>query len=211
MTVRIHWRNRKYSATHRIVRLAAALFAAIGLVLLSVCAKWSLEAYLIQNVERARFYGSFINAPSPDRRLDIQPKPSSQGRGEPLSLMEIPRLGVSVAVVEGVTSRDLRIGAGHIPGTALPGQGGNVAIAAHRDTFFRKLRSIRKGDAIVLKTLSATYRYSVESTAVVKPTDVKEIQNSAASTLTLVTCYPFYFVGSAPQRFIVRARQVEAF
>jgi len=130
---------------------------------------------------------------------------------EPVSMIEIPRIGVSAAVVEGVAPADLRIAAGHVPGTALPSEIGNVGIAAHRDTFFRKLRYIRQGDTIILTTPSAYYKYAVESTAIVDPANVQELQNSAQSTLTLITCYPFYFVGPAPQRFIVRARQVGTF
>jgi LPXTG-site transpeptidase (sortase) family protein len=128
--------------------------------------------------------------------------------GDPVSMIEIPRIGVSAAVVEGVAPPDLRIAAGHVPGTAFPGEIGKVGIGAHRDTFFRNLRYIRQADAIVLTTRSTCYHYLVESTAIVDPRDVQELQNSTQSILTLVTCHPFYFVGPAPQRFIVRARQV---
>jgi sortase A len=94
---------------------------------------------------------------------------------------------------------------GHIPGTALPGEDGNIVLAAHRDTFFRPLRNIQKGDEIALTTLSGAYRYRVESIQIVGPDDVGVLSPTKQPTLTLVTCYPFYFVGSAPKRFIVRA------
>ena len=98
---------------------------------------------------------------------------------------------------------------GHIPSTALPGQTGNVGVAAHRDTLFRNLKDVQRDDEITLTTLEGEYLYRVVSFKVVNPTDVSVLDPSAGEmTLTLVTCYPFYFVGHAPKRFIVRARQV---
>jgi sortase A len=122
--------------------------------------------------------------------------------------IEIPRLGVSVVVVEGIDTPVLRRAVGHIPGTAMPGQIGNVGIAAHRDTYFRPLRKIRRGDIVTLTTLRGDYRYSVVSTKIVKPEDVTVLDPDGNQILTLVTCYPFFFVGSAPNRFIVRAQRV---
>jgi sortase A len=125
-----------------------------------------------------------------------------------LGRLEIPRLHVKVMVREGADESTLRRAVGHIPGTALPGNIGNVALAGHRDTFFRELRNIRKEDTIDLKTQDATYSYLVQSTKIVGPRDVGVLATSGGETLTLVTCYPFYYVGSAPKRFIVRATQV---
>lgn len=122
--------------------------------------------------------------------------------------IEIPSLGLSVIVEEGVDSRTLRHAAGHIPGTALPGQPGNVGISGHRDTWFRPLRKIRRNDLITLTTLLGEYRYRVVSTKVVDPSDVAVLDRGDTEVLTLVTCYPFYFVGPAPSRFIVRAERV---
>ena len=111
-------------------------------------------------------------------------------------------------VVQGVSAGDLRRAAGHIPGTALPGEPGNVGIAAHRDTFFRPLRLIAPNDTITLTTLQGAYRYRVVSTEIVKPDAVDVLHPTSRDTLTLVTCFPFYYVGSAPQRFIVHAERV---
>jgi sortase A len=111
-------------------------------------------------------------------------------------------------VVEGVNRLILRRSVGHIPGTALPGQPGNVGISGHRDTFFRPLRNIRRDDVITLTTLLGEYRYRVVSTKVVSPSDVEVLDPGKNEILTLVTCYPFYFVGLAPGRFIVRAERV---
>ena len=102
----------------------------------------------------------------------------------------------------------MRRAVGHIPGTPLPGQQGNVAIAGHRDTFFRALRNIRKDDEITLATLDGSYRYRVDSTKVVEPEDTQVLDDSHDKILTLVTCYPFDFVGVAPKRFIVRAHRI---
>jgi sortase A len=122
--------------------------------------------------------------------------------------MEVPRLGLKVIVVQGDSPRILRRAVGHIRETALPGESGNVALTGHRDTFFRPLRNIQSGDAITVKTLDAEFRYRVESTTVVPPSDISVLQASRERTLTLITCFPFYYLGAAPNRFIVRARQV---
>jgi sortase A len=122
--------------------------------------------------------------------------------------LEIPRLNLSVMVREGADEGTLSRAVGHIPGTALPGKIGNVGLAGHRDTFFRALRNIREDDAIEFETVHGAYRYVVTSTKIVTPRDVSVLAASGGENLTLVTCYPFYYVGSAPKRFIVRAAQV---
>lgn len=122
--------------------------------------------------------------------------------------IEISRLGLSAVVVEGIGKTTFRRAVGHIPSTALPGQPGNVGLAGHRDTFFRPLRNIRWNDIITLTTLRGEYRYRVVSTRVVASDEVSVLDPSAEEVLTLVTCHPFYFVGSAPNRFIVRAERV---
>ncbi len=123
--------------------------------------------------------------------------------------MEVPRLGVSVFVMEGTSRTTLRRAVGHIAGTALPGKPGNVGISGHRDTFFRPLRNMRPNDVITFTTLLGEYSYRVVSTKIVDPSDVEVLDQSAGQILTLVTCYPFYFVGPAPNRFIVRAERVD--
>ena len=123
--------------------------------------------------------------------------------------IEIPRLNISAIIKEGVDDRTLDLAAGHIPDTALPGEAGNVGVAAHRDTLFRNLKDVRRDDKITLTTLEGEYIYRVVSTQVVQPADVSVLDPSSYKrTLTLVTCYPFYFVGRAPKRFIVHAVQV---
>jgi sortase A len=133
------------------------------------------------------------------------PAPPPAPEGSVLGRIEIPRVGVSSLVLEGVTGATLRRGVGHIGGTPLPRSPGNFGLAGHRDTVFRGLKDIRKGDSITLDTLDGTYRYVVDWAQVVDPDDVEVLAVSNQPELTLVTCYPFYYVGSAPERFVVRA------
>ena len=130
--------------------------------------------------------------------------------GSAFARLAIDRLHLQVAVVEGDSDADLRLGAGHIPYTALPGNSGNVGIAAHRDSYFRPLRNIHKGDLITLSTPDDTYQYQVDSTEIVTPDHSEVLLPTPEPSLTLVTCFPFYYVGSAPERFIVRAHQLTA-
>jgi sortase A len=138
-------------------------------------------------------------APAPAARRPPAP-------GTAIGRIEIPRLGVSAIVRAGVDARTLDLAVGHIPGTALPGDAGNIGLAGHRDTFFRRLRNIRTGDEIRLATAEGAQVYAVERTLVVEPEDVWVLEPDGQRVLTLVTCFPFTYIGSAPQRFIVRAR-----
>ena len=124
--------------------------------------------------------------------------------------LEIPRLGLSALVVEGTDSRTLRRAVGHVPLTSLPGEPGNVALAGHRDSFFQHLRQVYLGDRVRLTTPDGTFEYRVESKFIVRPEQTGVLSPSDGRTLTLITCYPFKYVGSAPERYIVRARQLDA-
>lgn len=124
--------------------------------------------------------------------------------------IEVSRIGLSAMIIEGTSNKTLRRAAGHIAGTALPGQLGNAGIAGHRDRFFRPLRNIRMDDFITITTPGKLYRYRVIWAKVVGPNDVDVLAPDGTEVLTLVTCYPFYFVGAAPDRFIVRAERVKS-
>ena len=124
--------------------------------------------------------------------------------------LSIPRLDLHAMVREGVDETTLGLALGHIPGTALPGESGNVGVAGHRDTLFRELREIRRNDLIRFETSTGNHEYRVENTKVVTPRDVSVLAAHQSPELTLVTCYPFYYVGAAPDRFIVKAREVIA-
>jgi sortase A len=122
-----------------------------------------------------------------------------------LAVLEIPRLGLKAPVLEGTDEITLNRGVGYVEDTALPGERGNVGIAGHRDGFFRVLKDVTRGDMIRLVTLAETLDYTVEDIRVVGPEDVQVLAPTSTPVLTLVTCYPFYYVGNAPQRYIVRA------
>jgi LPXTG-site transpeptidase (sortase) family protein len=182
----------------RLVLLRAAYYVLLagGVFGLAYAGYIVADAHIYQTIEESRFESV---SRSEERHPVIE--------GSTIGEMEVPRLGLKAIFVQGDSTRILRHAVGHISETALPGEPGNVVLTAHRDSFFRPLRSIKPGDAITLKTLNGEFEYQVESTEVVLPSDVQVLQPSSENTLTLVTCFPFYYVGAAPKRFIVRARQ----
>lgn len=152
------------------------------------------QAALSRELENARAVPSaFVHTPA---RLKTR---ALVGR------IEIPRLKLSALAREGVDVSTLRGSVGHVPGTAMPGDAGNAAFAAHRDTFFAPLRDVRRGDEVVVTTPAGIHRYAVVSTRIVDPSDVTVLRPTDGRTLTLVTCYPFDYIGTAPRRFIVQA------
>lgn len=130
--------------------------------------------------------------------------------GPPLAIVRIPALDLQVPLLEGTDDLVLNRGVGRIVGTARPGELGNIGIAGHRDGFFRGLKDIGEGDTIELETLTATDIYRIDGITIVTPQDVHVLEHQSVPTLTLVTCYPFYFVGKAPKRYIVSATLIES-
>jgi len=158
---------------------------------------------LEQEIHRRASAAPRTSAPSTAApRINVIVPPQA---GEVLGRLDIPRLHVSVMVLEGAGARVLKSAAGHIQGTAFPGTIGNVGIAAHRDTFFRPLRQIRPNDTLTLTTPLRVYQYRVDSTEIVSSKYVQVLYPTRDRELTLVTCYPFYYIGPAPKRFIVHA------
>jgi len=182
------------------LRWIRRLVFACGVSLTAYCAFVVVDTWMFQKEQRRQFENLLT-----ERASATSPPAAPKGV---IGLLDVPRLGLSVMVVEGSGTAALRRAAGHIPGTALPGEPGNVGISAHRDTFFRPLRNIRQNDVITVSTPLGEYRYRVVSTRIVSPADVEVLDPTDSQILTLVTCYPFYFVGSAPDRFIVRAERV---
>ncbi len=182
------------------LRLSQYALTVIGILILGYCVTVFLEARYFE-AKAARDFTAAL-----EHKTAAPAAPPANG--SVIGQLQVPRLELSVMVVEGVSDGDLKLAAGHIPGTALPGQPGNVGIAAHRDTFFRPLRNIRRNDAILLSTLQGAYSYRVVSTAVVRPEDTQVLNPIGHDRLTLVTCYPFNYVGSAPKRFIVWADRI---
>jgi sortase A len=204
MKPRIRWRIFLPAQINPVLRWGRNVFLIIGLLALSYVGFALLDARLYQ-AEQARRFERALK----ETNLARAESPAiAVSEGSPLGRIEIGAIGLTAMVLEGTDEGTLRRAVGHIRGTPLPGQRGNVALAGHRDTFFRGLRKIRVNDEITLTTLSGSYRYRVDSTKVVKPEETEVLEDDGDDILTLVTCYPFNFVGLAPSRFIVRAHRV---
>jgi sortase A len=188
-------------------RIAEALCLIGGLALLDLYI-WSRAGPVIYQAWENGLFQRAIRQAAITPRLNPPAPPQRLQRGALVGRLEVPRLGLTVMVKEGSDEEILAEAVGHLPSSPLPGTPGNVAVAGHRDTFFRPLKNLRLHDRILFTTLRGTFEYEVESEKIVRPTDVSVLRASAEPTLTLVTCYPFYYVGSAPKRFIARARQV---
>lgn len=187
-------------------RIGKALMA-IGMLTLAYAAGVRVYGEAYQAYTQRAFLES-LQASNSGSPSSAAAKTSSQKSQAVIGRLDIPSVNLSVMVLEGVGDSELRLGAGHVPGTALPGEVGNMGIAGHRDTFFRPLRKIQENDVITLTTLQGTFRYRVEATWITQPDDIAVLESNSESLLTLVTCHPFSYIGSAPDRFIVRARKV---
>jgi len=209
--MRVVFRNEPL---RRALKWAQRALFACGVVFLSYCAFALVDAWVFQ-----RRQGRDLDRLLRDRRAAVLAASRTESAAPPpavevvapgglIGRIEIPRLLLSVVVIEGIDRTTLRRAVGHIPGTALPGHAGNVGLAGHRDTFFRPLKDLKIKDEILLSTLKGNFKYIVVSLTIVDPSDVGVLAPRGGNVLTLVTCYPFYFIGPAPQRWIVRARQV---
>jgi sortase A len=167
-----------------------------------------LERVVYQSWESREFDRTLERAADAARPRGAAVRQSPKVSGAVIGRLSVPRLHLSAMVREGVDRRTLLLAVGHIPATALPGEPGNVGVAGHRDTFFRRLKDLRTGDEIQFSTLSGDFKYVVESLIVVEPDNMAVLAPSTQNVLTMVTCYPFYYIGNAPKRFVVRARQV---
>jgi sortase A len=194
----IQWQKFLPVLTHRFFGWSRNLFLTLGILALSYVGYVRLDAHRYQAEQARRF----------EHAIKAEHLASPLREGTPLGRIEIRRLGLTAMVQEGVDEATLRRAVGHIPSTSLPGQRGNIGLAGHRDSFFSGLRDVRLEDEIILATLLGTYRYRVETTKVVSPEETSVLADAGYDRLTLVTCYPFNFVGSAPKRFIVSARKL---
>jgi sortase A len=187
-------------------RLSTILLLAGSAVLVWCATVWT-GAALFEKYQAWRWKSLASAPPSSSPAAASPAAPHVPEPHDVVAWLEIPRLRISTAVLEGDDDLALSLGAGHIPGTPLPGADGNVGIAAHRDSFFRSLGGVHPRDRIRLRTPAGDWDYTVESTRIVQPSDTGVLDASRQSELTLVTCYPFHYIGSAPLRFIVRARR----
>jgi sortase A len=185
-------------------RLLERLCLSVGVVALAYWGYGTAEARLYQMYENRELESILSTPVGTDARAATSRRAGPES-GSIVGRLEIPRLSVSTIVRAGSDARTLRLAVGHIPGTSWPGENGNVGLAGHRDTFFRNLRHIRPGDEIRIVTTDGVMEYRVERTSIVKPGDVWVLEPTDGPVLTLITCYPFTFVGTAPERFVVRA------
>ena len=177
---------------------------ATGVALGAWCAAVLLEARFHSQLVVTQTAVPVLPGDAGDKRASTPASPAPAA-GALLGRLEAPSVHMSAVVLEGSDDGTLSRGAGHIDDTPFPGQSGNIGIAGHRDTVFRPLRNIKVGDPLALTTTDRTYRYRVSKTLIVGPDDVYVLDATKEPTLTLVTCYPFDFIGHAPKRFIIQA------
>lgn len=183
----------------RILGGAYYFFLVLGLLALGYADFVFADSHVYQALEMKKF-----------KQAGLLSEPHILAEGEVIGEIQVPRLGLKAIVIQGDSPANLRRAVGHISKSALPGERGNVAVAGHRDTFFRPLRDIRPGDKITFNTPTRGFEYLVESIEIVAPNDIHVFEPSTGHDLTFVTCFPFHFVGPAPKRFIVRARELDA-
>jgi sortase A len=177
---------------------ACYFFLALGVLALGYAGFVFADSHVYQALEMKKF-----------KQAGLLAEPHILAEGDVIGEIQVPRLGLNAIVVQGDSPANLRRAVGHISKSALPGEWGNVALAGHRDTFFSPLRDIRPGDKIDFNTSERSFEYLVESIEVVAPNDIQVLEPSTGHDLTFVTCFPFHFVGPAPKRFVVRAREVD--
>jgi LPXTG-site transpeptidase (sortase) family protein len=166
----------------------------IGIACLSLYGFFTVQAHYQQRQLEQELYQPLKNEAPPAGPV----RGKKLKEGDLFGRLEIPRLNLSVMVMEGTKSKTLRVGAGHVPGTSM-------AIAGHRDSFFRGLKDIKMNDKLRFTTPEGSTEYRVVSTKIVNPKDTWVLDNESDDTMTLITCYPFYYIGPAPKRFIVEA------
>jgi sortase A len=188
-----------HNSTGVCVRVLQWIFLLIGIFCLGMYGFFKVQAYVHQSELETMLEGEQPRVTAETPETHARPKRTLR-EGDLFGRIEIPRLNMSVMVMEGVSDRTLRLGAGHIPGTPL-------GIAGHRDSFFRPLKDIKMGDTIKFATIDGTTEYHVTSTKIVGPKDTYVLDGNSNDQMTLVTCFPFYYIGSAPKRFIVEAEK----
>jgi sortase A len=194
--------------TDRIVRCIERGLAAIGLICLIWAATVSMSAVVYQGRQRVLLERDISSVQQPEANHAPNAVVRPDGFAGSIGRLEIPRIGLSAVVAEGDGEHTLKIAVGHLPDTPLPWQEGNAALAGHRDTFFRPLRRISVGDDIRLSTPRGDFRYRVTRHTVVDPEELWVLDASSGAALTLITCYPFDFIGPAPRRFVVHAERL---
>jgi sortase A len=198
----------------------------LGGLLFAIYVAASIHRNVLSNAELRRFKARQLASAAPqeaaqnettpdfsqwsEQRIKDYQKSLTEHFAPAIGILRIPKLHLEVPVLEGTDDLILNRGVGHLVGTANPGENGNLAIAGHRDGFFRGLKDIGLGDTIGMVTLKQTETYVIDRITIVDPNDVSVLKPGPRPSLTLITCYPFYFVGSAPKRYIVQASVADA-
>jgi sortase A len=190
----------------RFLRTLQFLLLGIGIASLGYVGAVALSSTWVH----VRFERVLADGPRSNWQVSwTKPKPEPPGPGELVGRLRIDRIGLSEIVLEGDDKGTLSLAAGHVPASPLPGERGRVALVGHRDTSFRPLKDLRTGDQIVLETKWGDYHYDVDSLRIIEPTDVAMLASGAKRELVLLTCYPFHYLGRAPQRFAALATQID--
>lgn len=211
------------------LRTVESVLMTVGLVLLAIFVALHLHKTILSSVAIERFHAEEQHSATENRtvsfagkrfsfdfrlwsndRIEAYKQSLSWHFEPPLAVLRISKVHLEVPVLSGTAELALNRGVGHIATTARPGQGGNIAIAGHRDGFFRVLKDVGPGDMIELESIDRVDIYRVHQVVIVQPDDVSVLRPTSVPTLTLVTCYPFYFIGSAPKRYIVQASLVDS-
>ncbi len=198
--------NSRGVFARRLIRLISSMMIVAGFAALGYVGYVIVSARYFQETEAAKFTkAAKLETLSPVPKSNRTPR--IVANGDVIGVIAIDSVGVRAVVVQGDSSDALRRAVGHVPETPLPGEAGNVALAAHRDTIFRPLRKVKAGDLVDFRTDTGVIQYRVRSTQIVPSSDVGILESRGRNELTLITCYPFYYVGHAPDRFVVRAEE----
>jgi sortase A len=173
----------------------------VGAFLLGYVGTQYLDMYLAQKSLATEWQNQASAATKPGQQVG--------GTTQELIRLQIPKIKLDAIVLEGATSAELSKGPGHLEQTPIPGEAGNSVITAHRDTFFRHIFELNSGDKIMVRRNGETFHYEVTGKKIVSPDDLSVLQPTPDSQLTLITCYPTYYIGPAPQRLVVLSRLVE--
>ena len=212
--MRDHQDGRPGSRGAWFLRWAERLFVTAGAALLIWCAVLVSDAVMAQRSARSSLEAAAVAErpvlpPALAPATAVPSRDPAVSRGSAIAALSIPRVHLSAVVLHGSDSQTLRRGPGHLEHTALPGDSGNMVIAGHRDSFFWPLRHVERGDDIFVDTRKGRFHYRVTSLRVVNPHDLSVLEPTDAATLTLITCYPFWVLGNAPDRYVVRATRRE--
>jgi sortase A len=200
--------------TKRILLWSHYLSFVAGVSALAYCVLVTMEArhyqaWAREQLQKPSFDLEAFAAPSNPAEFSTHTRLHRSRSTAFVGRVDVPRIHLSAMIAEGATAPVLDLAVGHLPRTALPGQAGNTVLAAHRDTFFRRLGEPKPGDVIRITAPHAEYGYRVTFTDIVNRDETWVLQSASGETLTLITCYPFHFVGAAPKRFVVRARRLD--